>query len=141
MKRTVRVRSVLSAFGVLLAGSAFAAFDWGTFTGTELVIPVGETVVAGNGQVETLNALTAITIPATSELKVSGTTTAVELSATVTGAGKLSFEADKLVSNVKAVLDAVQAARPTSVKGVFIKTLTLTSTMGIGVPCVLETAE
>ena len=56
-------------------------------------------------------------------------------------AGKLSFEADKLVSNVKAVLDAVQAARPTSVKGVFIKTLTLTSTMGIGVPCVLETAE
>ena len=56
-------------------------------------------------------------------------------------AGKLSFEADKLVSNVKAVLDAVQAARPTTVKGVFIKTLTLTSTMGIGVPCVLETAE
>ena len=56
-------------------------------------------------------------------------------------AGKLSFEVDKLVSNVKAVLDAVQAARPTSVKGVFIKTLTLTSTMGIGVPCVLETAE
>ena len=56
-------------------------------------------------------------------------------------AGKLSFEADKLVSNVKAVLDAVQAARPTSVKGVFIKTLTLTSTMGVGVPCVLASAE
>ena len=56
-------------------------------------------------------------------------------------AGKLSFDADKLAANVNAVIDAVQAARPVSVKGVFIKTLTLSSTMGIGVPCVLSSAE
>ena len=52
-------------------------------------------------------------------------------------AGKLSFDADKLAENVKAVIDAVRSARPASVKGAFIKTLTLSSTMGIGVPCQL----
>ena len=39
------------------------------------------------------------------------------------------------------VVEAVQAARPAAVKGVFIKTLTLSSTMGIGVPCTLAAAE
>ena len=53
-------------------------------------------------------------------------------------AGKLSFDADKLVSNVKAVIEAIQAAKPSTVKGVFIKSLTLASTMGVGVPCVLS---
>ncbi len=53
-------------------------------------------------------------------------------------AGKLSFDADKLVSNVKAVIEAIQAAKPNTVKGVFIKSLTLASTMGVGVPCVLS---
>ncbi|MBR4652982.1 MAG: 50S ribosomal protein L1 [Kiritimatiellae bacterium] len=52
-------------------------------------------------------------------------------------AGKLSFEADKLVANVKAVVEAIQSARPATVKGAFIRSLTLSSTMGVGVPCVL----
>ena len=56
-------------------------------------------------------------------------------------AGKVSFEADKLVDNVKAVIEAVQSAKPASVKGVFIRSLTLSSTMGVGVPCVLEQAD
>lgn len=56
-------------------------------------------------------------------------------------AGKLSFDPDKLVANVKAVVDAVQAAKPATVKGVFIRSLTLSSTMGIGVPCILAAAE
>ena len=56
-------------------------------------------------------------------------------------AGKLSFDVDKLLANVNAVVEAVQAARPAAVKGVFIKTLTLSSTMGIGVPCTLAAAE
>ena len=56
-------------------------------------------------------------------------------------AGKLSLEVEKLLSNVKAVVEAVQAARPASAKGTFIKSLTLSSTMGIGVPCVLTAAE
>ena len=56
-------------------------------------------------------------------------------------AGKLSFDVEKLLSNVKAVVEAVQAARPASAKGTFIKSLTLSSTMGIGVPCVLTAGE
>ena len=56
-------------------------------------------------------------------------------------AGKVSFEADKLVANVKAVVEAVQAAKPATVKGAFIRSLTLSSTMGVGVPCVLEQAD
>ena len=53
-------------------------------------------------------------------------------------AGKLSFDADKLAQNVKAVVSAVHAAKPATVKGQFIKTLTLCSTMGPGVPCILS---
>ncbi len=56
-------------------------------------------------------------------------------------AGKVSFEADKLVANVKAVVEAVLAAKPATVKGAFIRSLTLSSTMGVGVPCILEQAE
>ncbi len=52
-------------------------------------------------------------------------------------AGKLSFDADKLVANVNAVVAAIQAAKPAVVKGQFIKSLTISSTMGVGVPCVL----
>jgi len=54
-------------------------------------------------------------------------------------AGKLSFDADKLVQNVNAVVSAVQSAKPAAVKGQFIKSLTLCSTMGPGVSCVLAT--
>ena len=56
-------------------------------------------------------------------------------------AGKLSFDADKLVANVKAVVEAVSAARPAAIKGTFIRSLTVSSTMGVGIPCVLADAE
>ena len=56
-------------------------------------------------------------------------------------AGKLSFDADKLVANVKAVVEAVSAARPAAIKGAFIRSLTVSSTMGVGIPCVLADAE
>ena len=52
-------------------------------------------------------------------------------------AGKRSFEADKLVENVKAIVSAVNAAKPASVKGIFIKSMTVASTMGVGVPVIL----
>ena len=53
-------------------------------------------------------------------------------------AGKLSFDADKLVANVNAVVAAIVAAKPASAKGQFIKSLTLSSTMGVGVSCLLS---
>ena len=52
-------------------------------------------------------------------------------------AGKRSFEESALVQNVKAVLSAVSAAKPASVKGVFIKAMSISSTMGVGVPVVV----
>ena len=55
-------------------------------------------------------------------------------------AGKLSFDADKILANVNAVVEAVQAAKPNNVKGVFIKSMSISSTMGVGVP-VIATAD
>lgn len=46
--------------------------------------------------------------------------------------GKLSFEAEKLVENIKTVIDAIRAAKPAGVRGTYIKNSTLTSTMGVG---------
>ena len=53
-------------------------------------------------------------------------------------AGKRSFEADKLVGNIKAIVAAVNAAKPASVKGLFIKSMTIASTMGVGVPVIVS---
>ena len=46
--------------------------------------------------------------------------------------GKMSFDVAALQANCKAVIDAVNSARPAAAKGVFIKRATLTSTMGPG---------
>ena len=55
-------------------------------------------------------------------------------------AGKRSFEDTALVANIKAVVAAVNGAKPTTVKGVFIKSMSISSTMGVGVP-VIATAD
>jgi large subunit ribosomal protein L1 len=46
--------------------------------------------------------------------------------------GKLSFTTDALLENAKSVIAAVQAARPASAKGIYIKRATVSSTMGPG---------
>ena len=46
--------------------------------------------------------------------------------------GKMSFELEALQANCKAVIDALNAARPPAAKGIFIKRATVTSTMGPG---------
>lgn len=46
--------------------------------------------------------------------------------------GKLSFPVESLVENCKAVIDALNAAKPGAAKGVYIKRCTLSSTMGPG---------
>lgn len=48
------------------------------------------------------------------------------------GVGKLSFDADKLVQNIQAFLIAIQRAKPASAKGVYMKSLVISSTMGPG---------
>ncbi|MBL7076866.1 MAG: 50S ribosomal protein L1 [Kiritimatiellae bacterium] len=47
--------------------------------------------------------------------------------------GKVSFEADSLKQNAEVVLDAIRAAKPASAKGIYIKNVTVSSTMGVGV--------
>jgi large subunit ribosomal protein L1 len=49
------------------------------------------------------------------------------------GIGKASFQEKALIENIMAYLDAVQKARPSGVKGTYVKKMTLTSTMGVGV--------
>lgn len=46
--------------------------------------------------------------------------------------GKLSFSVDALADNCKAIIEAVMHSRPPTAKGVFIKRVTLSSTMGPG---------
>ncbi len=47
--------------------------------------------------------------------------------------GKASFEADKLVQNAEAAIEAVTAQRPSSIKGRYVKRITVTSAMGPGI--------
>ena len=46
------------------------------------------------------------------------------------GIGKASFSEDQILANVKAFADAVNRAKPTGVKGTFMKKVSLSSTMG-----------
>ena len=48
------------------------------------------------------------------------------------GVGKVSFDAKALEENVKAFADAVIKAKPTGAKGVYVKRVALSSTMGPG---------
>jgi large subunit ribosomal protein L1 len=43
--------------------------------------------------------------------------------------GKLSFDADKLVENIQAFIDYVNTVKPTTVKGTYIRTISLCATM------------
>jgi large subunit ribosomal protein L1 len=44
--------------------------------------------------------------------------------------GKVSFDEDKILQNLGALVDAVVRAKPTGAKGQFIHTLNIASTMG-----------
>ncbi|AXX96544.1 50S ribosomal protein L1 [Profundibacter amoris] len=56
------------------------------------------------------------------------------------GVGKASFDEAKLVENVRAFVDAVQKARPSGVKGSYMKKIVLSSTMGPGVSVNIDNA-
>jgi len=47
--------------------------------------------------------------------------------------GRASFSSDQLQENLAALLDEIGKAKPKDVKGVFIKKLSVSSSMGVGV--------
>lgn len=49
------------------------------------------------------------------------------------GIGKVSFSEDALIANIKAFAGAISKAKPTGVKGTFVKRVAISSTMGPGV--------
>ena len=51
--------------------------------------------------------------------------------------GKASFDENKLIENAKAVLESILKAKPSSSKGKYLKTATVSTTMGPGVKWIL----
>lgn len=47
--------------------------------------------------------------------------------------GKVSFEADKLVENITTVVERIEKIKPSTVKGIFMKNVAISTTMGPGV--------
>jgi len=54
--------------------------------------------------------------------------------------GKISFDSDRLLDNLAAVLDAVVKAKPSGAKGQYIRSIYLTTTMGPGIRLDLKSA-
>lgn len=55
------------------------------------------------------------------------------------GVGKVSFGADKLMQNARAVLDSIKANKPSSIKGTFVRSVYVTTSMGPSIQ--VETSE
>jgi large subunit ribosomal protein L1 len=47
--------------------------------------------------------------------------------------GKRSFEADKLADNIRTLVNALVKAKPSTAKGVYLRSITVSSTMGPGI--------
>jgi large subunit ribosomal protein L1 len=47
--------------------------------------------------------------------------------------GKISFPSDRLIANAHALVDSVVKAKPSAAKGKYLKSVTVSSTMGPGV--------
>ena len=47
--------------------------------------------------------------------------------------GRASFESEALESNIRALIEALNRARPSSAKGIYLRKVAVSSTMGVGV--------
>jgi large subunit ribosomal protein L1 len=85
--------------------------------------PKAGTVVPGNDLPRVIN-----------ELKAGRVEFRVDRTANVhVPLGKVSFEAKMLYDNMATVIEAIKKAKPASSKGIYIRKVTLTSTMGPGI--------
>ena len=53
--------------------------------------------------------------------------------------GRRSFDNDKLQGNLAALVDALTKAKPATSKGVYLKKVAVSSTMGVGVRVDMQT--
>jgi len=60
-----------------------------------------------------------------------GSASAEAISSTFTG--RASFGTEQLEVNIKALVDALNRARPQSAKGIYLRKVAVSSTMGVGV--------
>jgi large subunit ribosomal protein L1 len=47
--------------------------------------------------------------------------------------GKVSFEIDKLLENIATVVETIVKAKPSGVKGQYVRSITLSTSMGLGI--------
>ncbi len=47
--------------------------------------------------------------------------------------GKVSFGKEKLLDNLKVLIDAINRAKPSTAKGVYLRSVVISSTMGPGI--------
>jgi large subunit ribosomal protein L1 len=55
--------------------------------------------------------------------------------------GKVSFDADKLIDNAKTVITALEKAKPSTSKGKYLKKISISSTMGVGIPVTVSSVS
>jgi large subunit ribosomal protein L1 len=55
--------------------------------------------------------------------------------------GRVSFSSAQLLDNVKALMLAISETKPDAIKGRYIKHVSLSSTMGPGIPLELPTVD
>jgi large subunit ribosomal protein L1 len=55
--------------------------------------------------------------------------------------GKVSFDADKLIDNAKTVIKALEKAKPSTSKGKYFKKVSISSTMGVGIPVIVSSVS
>lgn len=48
--------------------------------------------------------------------------------------GKISFDVEKLIDNTKTVIKSLEKAKPSTSKGKYLKKVSISSTMGVGIP-------
>jgi len=56
------------------------------------------------------------------------------------GVGKLSFSEQQIRENIESLIDGIVRNKPTGAKGIYVRSITLTSTMGPGIPVDLNEA-
>lgn len=55
--------------------------------------------------------------------------------------GKVSFDGEKLIDNAKTVIKALEKAKPSSSKGKYLKKISISSTMGAGIPVLVSSVS